>query len=440
MVALAEKLPPITDKQRQYAFKHCFKPIAAYWMRKRQVRCLCCGQTMTYPDTNYIKACIEVDEYDCPYCDRSMLIDDHGCAEVDYNDRKMFTVLTTFRGYQVARTFEVWRINNLKESFARYGIDEVYQTWVLEDGKEIITGRQSHRSAFYLTWDFNKPYEIRQHNASCTGSYAMEDLFDICGNILYPQVRTTALIRRNGWSKKLLRYQKMISMTDAMRWLLTAPTAEMLVKTGQLDLFLYMVRHNNMDLQPWLHSIRIANRNGYIVKDAQTWLDMLTMAADIGLDTHNPKVVCPDELYTAHDAILKRYTRKREKQRKLKEIEEARLWEAKYQETKGKFFGICFGNEDIIISVVQSVADIAEEGKEMHHCVYAAGYYKKEHSLILSAKDAQGNRLETIEVNLKNFTVSQSRARFNKTSPHHDEILKLLQQNMPLIRKAAQAA
>lgn len=438
MLILAEKLPPITDKQRQYAYAHCFTPRAVYKIRKGEVKCLCCGQTAVYPKA-YIEACIDVEEYDCPYCDKSMSIEQF-TKETKTRESKFYTILTTFKGYQVARTFEVSRCNYSADNFARYSCDEIFQLWLTPEGKEIITGRQCHRSAFSLTWDFHKPLDIRNHNASCTGVYAMEDLYDICGNVRYPNVRTIPFVRRNGWTKKLLRYQNMISMTNAMQWLLTSPTAEMLVKTGQLDLFLYMVRNNNKGLQPWLHSIRIANRNGYIVEDAQMWLDMLNMAADIGLDTHNPQVVCPDNLNAAHDAILKRYTRKREKQRKQKEIEDAKLWEAKYRETKGKFFGISFGNEDIIITVVQSVADIAEEGKVMHHCVYAAGYYKKEHSLILSAKDTQGNRLETIEVNLNTFTIAQSRAKFNKTSPHHAEILKLLQQNMPLIRKAAEVA
>ena len=352
---------------------------------------------------------------------------------------KHFTILTTFRGFQVARTFEVGRSNYRGDHFARYSCDEIFQIWLPPEGKEVITGRQCHRSPFFLNWDHHKPLDIRAHNASCTGAYAMDDVYDISGNVLYPEVRTTPLIRRNGWTKKLLRYKNMISMTDAMRWLLSTPTAEMLAKTGQLDLFLYMVRHANRQM-PFLHSIRIANRNRYIVKDAQMWIDMLQMAADLGLDTHNPKVVCPNNLYTAHDAILKRYTHKQQKLNEQKKIEQAKLWEAKYRETKGKFFGICFGDEHITITVMQSVAEIAEEGKSMHHCVYAAGYYRKENSLILSAKDTQGNRLETIEVNLTTFTVAQSRAKFNKTSPHHDRILQLLQQNMPLIRKAAGAA
>lgn len=33
MIALAEKLPEITEKQRQWAFKHCFSNRAVYKIR-----------------------------------------------------------------------------------------------------------------------------------------------------------------------------------------------------------------------------------------------------------------------------------------------------------------------------------------------------------------------------------------------------------------------
>ncbi|MDE6436628.1 MAG: PcfJ domain-containing protein, partial [Muribaculaceae bacterium] len=95
------------------------------------------------------------------------------------------------------------------------------------------------------------------------------------------------------------------------------------------------------------------------------------------------------------------------------------------------------GNDNVVISVISSVADMLAEGEAMHHCVYGAGYYRKKDSLILSARDKDGKRLETIEVNLRTFQVEQSRAVCNKTSARHHEILDLMQKNMHLIRAAA---
>lgn len=432
MVALAEKLPEITPKQRQWAYEHCFANRAVYKPRKKEVRCLCCGQTAVWPK-EFLESYIDVDEYDCPYCGKISTME-QDCKSTIYREHKHFTIITTFRGHQVARTWEVSRCNYGNDHFARYDADEIYQVWLSADGVETITGRQCHRSPFCLTWDYHKPYDIRQHNASATGAYAMDDVYDISNNTLYPEVRVTPLIKRNGWTRKLLRYQGAISMIDAMRWLLTVPTAEMLVKTGQLDLFLRMVRRRDRTL-PFLHAVRIANRHHYIVPDAQLWIDMLTMAAELGRDTHNPQVVCPVHLGAAHDALLRPITRKREQERLKKERVAAMEWEAKYRETKGKYFDLCFGTEDITITVIQSVADMEAEGKAMHHCVYNAGYYKRDDSLILSARDAEGNRLETIEVNLRTFAVEQSRAKCNQVSPRHKEILQLMRQNMGKIKE-----
>lgn len=429
MLALAEKLPAVTDKQRQYAFNHYFKPRAVVMPRKREIRCLCCGQTALYSKP-FIEAVLENEQYDCPYCGRTMDAEKNSPSTV-WREFKHFTILTTFRGYQVARTWEVSRQNYTKEHYAHYDINEIFQIWITTEGKEVITGRQLHRSFNSTVWDFHKPLGIRQHNGGGTGYYDFDDVYDIAGNYLYPDVRVTPLIKRNGWHKRLLRFQGAIAMTDAMRWLLSSPTAEMLVKTGQDDLFLHMVRRKIYEL-PFLHSVRIANRNGHIVNDAQMWLDMLAMAAELGKDTHNHKVVCPADLRAAHDALLAPIQKLREKCDREKRHKDAQEWESRYKTAKGPYFDICFGNERVTISVLQSVADIEEEGKKMHHCVFHGGYYKRDDSLILSARDSAGNRLETVELSLKTYKVLQSRAVCNRTTELHDEIVSLVNSNAHL--------
>ncbi len=72
----------------------------------------------------------------------------------------------------------------------------------------------------------------------------------------------------------------------------------------------------------------------------------------------------------------------------------------------------------------------------MHHCVYDREYYKKPESLILSARDRGGNQLETVEVSLRTFTVVQSRGLQNHPTTAHAEIVRLVEDNMNLIRKA----
>ena len=48
----------------------------------------------------------------------------------------------------------------------------------------------------------------------------------------------------------------------------------------------------------------------------------------------------------------------------------------------------------------------------------------------LAAKDRQGNRLETVEVNMKTWSIVQSRGLLNDPSERHDEIIELVKENM----------
>ena len=77
-----------------------------------------------------------------------------------------------------------------------------------------------------------------------------------------------------------------------------------------------------------------------------------------------------------------------------------------------------------------------EEGEYMHHCVFSNGYYKKKDSLILSAKNEDGVRIETIEVLLNTGKVNQCFGKFNKFTEHHEKILKIVNDNMNQIMKA----
>ena len=112
-------------------------------------------------------------------------------------------------------------------------------------------------------------------------------------------------------------------------------------------------------------------------------------------------------------------------------------WEKKYKAMKEKYFDLTISNQRIIIKVLRSVAEFLEEGTEMHHCVFTNGYYKRENCLILSAKDNNGKRIETIEVNLKNFNIEQSRGVCNSQTKLHNEIVSLVNDNMYKIKRLA---
>ena len=104
---------------------------------------------------------------------------------------------------------------------------------------------------------------------------------------------------------------------------------------------------------------------------------------------------------------------------------------------KGIFFGLVFSDSLICIKVIESVEEMAEEGRMMHHCV--GGYHNKANSLILSAT-IDGKRIETIEVSLKTLKVVQSRGVCNSNTEYHDRIIRLVEDNAGLIRQRMNAA
>ena len=211
--------------------------------------------------------------------------------------------------------------------------------------------------------------------------------------------------------------------------------AETLYKTGQHALLrrLYSVGLAASDYA----SAKICIRNNYIVDDAGMWIDYLDLLQYFHKDTRNAHYVCPSNLRAEHDRLMNRKRKIEREKRKREDALKIQADEEMYSKHKSRFFGICFGDDDILISVITSVADIYAEGEAMHHCVYTNGCYKKPDSLILSARDRiTDHRIETIEVNLKTLSVEQSRGVCNESTIHHKRIIELVNNNIHLIKKA----
>jgi hypothetical protein len=169
---------------------------------------------------------------------------------------------------------------------------------------------------------------------------------------------------------------------------------------------------------------------------------MINAMSELGADTRNRKYVCPKDLRAEHDKWMKALNRKRDRerreadQRKLEsDIEKAKAWEQRYKEEKERYFGVVIEGNGIIVTPIPSVEDMRKEGDAMHHCVFTNGYYKKPDSLILSARDQEGKRVETIEVNLTVLKIVQCYGACNKLTEHHQEILDLVNDNMWRIRE-----
>lgn len=423
VVALSAKLPGITDKARRWAKEHCFEKIG-HWS-KGEVWCSHCGAIIPHQDSP-LGVAIGAGEITCPICGAKLTL--RASRKKKLNDRVYFTIMVRVKEFQVLRHYIVSRYME-REGLPWYDVDEAVQVWMTEQGRETIIARPCKpMMGYYDVWDFRKPMEVRDsRNRYGYGA----DKYDIDG-VIYPWGGVLPILRRNGYRGNVGR----LSPRELFKMLLKDNEAEMLLKTGQMDL-LYLKWKRSYRMTPYAHAIKIANRNKYFVRDATMWIDYLELLDHFGLDTHNAHYVCPKDLKGAHDRLLARKRKEEAKRRAEERIREAARWEAEYREKKGIYFGIVFGNEHITVSVVQSVADMAEEGAKMRHCVYENGYYKKDDSLILSARDNDGNRIETIEVSLNTYDVVQSRGVCNSATEWHNEIVNLVRSNMHLIRGVA---
>ena len=209
---------------------------------------------------------------------------------------------------------------------------------------------------------------------------------------------------------------------------------ETLSKNHEVDLMTEIMLNRRPLTDHIWSAYKVAKRHQYHFNgELWKWLGYVEMLRLNGKDYHNPVVVCPANLSDAYHRIvdindkrLRNLKRKREAEEEEKKLKEALLFEQQYQKDHKKWLGVVIIGRGITIKPLQSVKEFKEEAEAMHHCVYTNAYYKKKDSLIMSAKDKQGNRLATIEYDLKRNSILQCRAACNEQPKRYKEICKLI--------------
>lgn len=409
VVEASKTLPAITNEQIQWGYDNAIEYLG-YRSKKGIVTCSKCGHSWQGEGEliTTILGC------DCPNCKSKLTV--KATAKRTFNDSYYMTVVDTHKGYQVLRTIMLGYTSKVGE-VPKYSASEVMQRWIAPDGKYCTFARlrQTMGTMYYDSWIFHTPLELRQEI----------DVYNrIYMGVVYPKQKLIPELKRTGY-KKALYNQKPL---DLFRILLTDSKAETLIKAKQAKLLKRIMDSGWKNIDNYWQSIKICIRNNYKIKDATLWCDYIDLLRFFGKDLHNAKYVCPDNLKAEHD----RYVAKKAKADTQLEIEKQLAKEADYKEAKAKFFGLIFSDGLINVRVLESVAEIITEGKAMHHCV--GSYHSKEDSLILSACIA-GKRIETIEVSISQLKVIQSRGVCNKNTKYHNQIIDLVEQNIPLIEE-----
>lgn len=435
---LQKTLPPITAAQLKWG-RNTAEPIGYYVRKGREAKhsfvwCQECGHI---EEVGFSPLYVSVSDpkHTCRRCGKRLSVKHWRLDRKDSESNHPFAIVTTCEDMQVVRVFNIHTWNTMGFDTVEH-VFEAYSIWIdMKTGKEVIVSRPYTRGWNFFRWRMTEPFKIGRHNGGCGGYYIYEDVYDLYGYDIYPRMKVHPLLKRNGWSSAMSKMKT--SPIKIWRALLTDPAVEGLAKTHQYDVLDYWFKTGDYrrDKSDWLPLVKICNRRKYIIKDASLWFDIVDSLRKLRIDTHSPKYICPDDLHQMHDRLQRKLEAKKIKDELRRLNSHAKDWEQFYRENKGKYLHIAFNDGNIFCHVIRSVAEMLEEGERMHHCVYRMGYYKKPESLILSARNREGNRLETVEVNLKTFSVVQSRGLQNQPTLAHSDIIKLVENNMNLIRK-----
>lgn len=408
IVAASKKLSKITDAQIRWAYKNCIEHIGQK-NAKGVITCLECNHQWT--DTKEKEHCT------CPNCKTKLRIEK--TRKRTFLDYEYLCIVTACEGFQVLRFFYV-ECNMKKGKKPRYFNMEVVQRWIAPNGKVATMARLRPMGFYGHEWNWWSKLEIRPERI----------LYNITPTGIYPRQKFTPEIQRSGFSKQYYD----LTPFDVFNFLIGNNKAETLLKTGQIELFRYFAYHSRRNINDYWASIRICLRNNYKVNNITEWCDYIDLLRFFGKDLHNAKYVCPKNLKAEHDKYVKKKREQYDKQHKEEQRKKALENEKLFQELKSKFFGIEFTDGFIHIRVLESVDEIMQEGDIMHHCVFTNSYHLKADSLILSAY-TEDKRLETIELSLSELKVLQCRGLCNENTEYHNRIIKLVNKNIPLIKK-----
>jgi DNA-directed RNA polymerase subunit RPC12/RpoP len=412
IVDLGNKTFGISKQQKEWAFKECLEHKG--FATKSRVICLDCGDTFS-PQLVKRKKAI------CPHCNTRINVEDSRCTtdkQINY-----FAIAEVVEEFQVIKNFELIAYYK-KGKPVKYFLQEIIQYWIDSDLKTTMFGLAHNIQGFCDNW--HGSMEIRVEN----GYY--QSKYDVYARKYHPKSVFKPEYVKIGINHRL----RGLTFLEAAKLIPREPKLETLIKAKQYGLLGLI--HNSYKLNVFWPSIKICLRNNYLVDDYIIYTDYLELLRHFNKDLRNPKYVCPKNLKLEHDRLVKKkrdIERKQELATQRKEIEKS---EKIYNELKSNFFNLQFSSGSLIVVPLKSVQEFMEEGDILQHCVFTNKYYNRKESLILSAR-IDNKPIETIEVDLHDLKIIQSRGLKNTPTEHHDKIVKLVRKNMPLIKECLES-
>lgn len=403
VAASNEKLTAIGSKAVEWAVRNVLEHIA---FRTSRQKCTCgdCGERFDYKGKGKFVR--------CPHCGSKLEVKDTFRRKSETS--AYFSTLETVGSLQVQRVFLLKAIYKKGQPMNVWHM-EVCRLWLNTQGQTVLTSRCRTLGHYMDSFNWGSPIELRNMN---------EVHGVISDTAVYPRYSVLPELRRNGMKGRLPNCHP----TKLMKALLSDHRIETMMKAGDRKSVAYFIYHPFEVDRCW-QSYKIATRHHYQLDDIGLWCDTVRLLEKCGRDIHSTKYICPLNLKAEHDRWLNKATVMEEKRRNKEQMMKAKKQEADFYKNKSCFFGIVISDNDIEISVLDSLEAYQAEGEKMKHCVFKCEYYAKTDSVILSAHDRQGNRIETVEFSLSQGKVIQSRGVCNSNTEYHDRIVKLVNDN-----------
>lgn len=428
---LSASLPAMSERLERESRIIC----GTAWIGKKVGWCDVCGEEFEHDLWTSKKKSIR-----CPKCGVKVELKKSPQKKVS-NNTYYFQEVTVAGEWQVVRTWFCRREANRRIMYGseemlpmsvKYEAREVYQRFIRKATVPIIIGLGVQGASFYCdVWKWDSEWKIRKEDSQhYIGAWVATR------PKLLPELKMRGLARLSDNCSASKQIEKVFNDWEA----------EVLLKAGAKEMYDFFISHTRSMMDYW-PSVRVALRHHYHVKDVSMWLDLLGMLNAEGKDLRNPHYVCPADLKAEHDRWMEIRRRRWEKQRAEEEERERRRQaelldedgqsNADYRDRLGKMLGVIVNVGDIELRPLQSIKEFYDEGEAMHHCVFTNKYYRKDGCLILGAR-VNGERTETIEVNMKEWKVMQCRGKHNLSSKHHDRIMEAINDNIYKYRRAAQ--
>ena len=421
---LMVQLPLISQEAKDYAKTNFAFRAAAY---KKTRYCLECGTQWKTDESILTSQIIGLvcPNHDCRSKGAELALYDHNG---DITTELYTSVIDCFKEYQLVRLLHTTK-STKKRKAAEFNHKEVAQYWIRTTDGKIEVASKNSSSSYYTNYRWHSgPIEIRRNNLF-KSKYGTHNYLLPLDN-QYPKEKIHPIVKRNGY----LKDNSKVHPVRVFYALLNYNFSETLFKLKQYNLFdSFCISDFSNRYQS---EVITCVKNNYIVKDTTLWQDTIDLMRYFNKDLKNPKYCCPENLKATHDSLMNK-KRKRILEEKKENLKSKMASEQKeYSKRIFKYRNISFSTGEIKIEVLKKVSDFYVQGEELGHCLFTNEYYKKKDSLILSAK-INNNVIENIEVNLKTFTIEQSRGKFNQHSKYNEEIVQCVKDNMHLIIQAS---